>query len=66
MKKLGKRIAVMDNGVVISNTSIKKMGKRKLRARAIAGQKGFMEKTTPEWRHKNAIKAAKARWGIKK
>lgn len=41
---------------------MKKPGKRKLKERAKLGQKGFMEKTTPEWRHKNAIKAAKARW----
>ncbi len=26
------------------------------------GQRGFMEKTTPEWRSRNARKAIKVRW----
>ena len=41
---------------------MKKLGKRKLKARAKLGQEGFMKKTTAKWRSANARKAALARW----
>jgi hypothetical protein len=44
---------------------MRKLTKKQRRERAALGQKGFMEKTTPEWRRMNAQKAAKARWSKK-